>query len=111
MHAGLNAYFEHTVVLSMLNIIPSPFTADHGNRGESQFLALDSDPGATPVTFKFVTECFFITQRALHVGLIPATNTFTQTSSDLGKQLAAKLSGGVANDKLKELNAVCQSFL
>ena len=91
----------------MLNTIPYPFLADHGNRGEAQFLALNSDPGSTPVTFKFVTECFFITQRALHVGLIPAVNVFSQTSSDLGKQLAAKVSGGVVNDKLKELNAVC----
>ena len=26
--------------------------------------------------FKFVAECFFITLRALHVGILPATETF-----------------------------------
>ena len=26
--------------------------------------------------FKFVTECFFVTLRALHIGLLPAADTF-----------------------------------
>ena len=56
-------------------------------------------------SFKFVCECFFITQRALHVGIIPAINTFTKILSDLGKQIAANVPD--CNEKLlKELNAV-----
>lgn len=59
-------------------------------------------PQNTP--FKFVCECFFITQRALHIGVIPAINTFTKILSDLGKELGAETS---RNEKLlKELNAV-----
>ena len=34
-----------------------------------RFLSLGSD-------FKFVTECFFVTLRALHIGLLPAADTF-----------------------------------
>ena len=56
--------------------------------------------------FKFVTECFFITQRALHVGLLPAVETFSKTASDLGKQIQAKIG---TEKLLKDLNAVSES--
>ena len=56
-------------------------------------------------SFKFVTECFFVTQRALHVGLLPAVETFTTTASELGKQIQAK----IGEEKLlKDLNAVSE---
>ena len=63
-------------------------------------------------SFKFVTECFFVTQRALHVGLLPAVETFTTTASELGKQIQAK----IGEEKLlKDLNAVsedsCHGFV
>lgn len=58
--------------------------------------------------FKFVTECFFITQRALHVGLLPAVETFSNTASDLGKQIQAKVG---AEKLLKDLNAVSEGNL
>ena len=51
-----------------------------------------------------MTECFFITQRALHVGVIPAFNVFTKVLSDLNKQISADL--GDKEKLLKELNAV-----
>ena len=53
--------------------------------------------------FKFVTECFFVTQRALHVGLLPAVESFTTTASELGKQIQAKIG---EERLLKDLNAV-----
>ena len=53
--------------------------------------------------FKFVTECFFVTQRALHVGLFPAVESFTTTASELGKQIQAKIG---EERLLKDLNAV-----
>ncbi len=53
--------------------------------------------------FKFVTELFFLTQRALHVGLLPAVNQFTQTSSQLAKQLLAT---NMSSPNLKQLNSV-----
>ena len=53
-------------------------------------------------------ECFFITQRALHIGVIPAVNTFTKILSDLNKQIGAQIGAELGgNEKLlKELNAV-----
>ena len=57
-------------------------------------------------SFKFVTECFYITQRALHVGLIPAIDTFSKTISDLNKQIQAQLGG---EKILKDLHAVSHS--
>jgi hypothetical protein len=60
-------------------------------------------PETTP--FKFVCECFFTAQRALHVGLVPALNSLTKILSDLGKQISAGLPD--QNEKLlKELNAM-----
>ena len=50
-------------------------------------------------------ECFFVAQRALHVGLIPALNSFTKILSDLGKEIAAEVPD--RNERLlKELNGV-----
>ena len=81
------------------------------SQGHERFLATPPQQtppprgGTSPIPFKFVTECFFITQRALHVGLIPAVNTFTNLSSELHKQQQ----GGVAGrneDMLKLLSAV-----
>ena len=50
-----------------------------------------------------MTECFFVTQRALHVGLLPAVESFTTTASELGKQIQAKIG---EERLLKDLNAV-----
>lgn len=61
---------------------PPPGSSGGGNNAES-----------ASSRFKFVTECFFVTQRALHVGLIPAMNTFSQTVSDLGRQLQMEMGG------------------
>lgn len=81
------------------------------SQGQERFMATPPQQtppprgGTSPTPFKFVTECFFITQRALHVGLIPAVNTFTNLSSELHKQQQ----GGVAGrneDMLKLLSAV-----
>lgn len=48
-------------------------------------------------------------QRALHVGLIPALNSFTMILSDLNKEIAAEVPD--RNEKLlKELNAVRAPF-
>lgn len=86
------------------------------SRGYERFLGKPPQtppPGASssPTSFKFVTECFFITQRALHVGLIPAVNTFTNITSELHKQQQAKVSGR-DEDLLKLLNAVsCEENL
>lgn len=65
--------------------------------GHRRFCPADSQ-------FRFVTECFFVTQRALHVGLLPAMNTFSTTLSDLNKQLEANIAG--QEKLLKDLNAV-----
>ena len=72
-----------------------------------RFLATPSQaPGGTsPPSFKFVTECYFITQRALHVGLIPAINTYTNVLSELHKQQQAKIPGR-NEEMLKQLGAV-----
>lgn len=43
-----------------------------------------------------MTECFFLTQRSLHIGLVPAMNSFIQVTSDLGRQLQAE--GGMAQE-------------
>jgi hypothetical protein len=60
-------------------------------------------PDGSP--YKFVCECFFVAQRALHVGLIPALNSFTMILSDLNKEIAAEVPD--RNEKLlKELNAL-----
>ena len=81
------------------------------SQGHERFLAtppqqtLSPGGGTTLTPFKFVTECFFITQRALHVGLIPAVNTFTNLSSELHKQQQAGVSGR-NEDMLKLLSAV-----
>ena len=54
-------------------------------------------------------ECFYVAQRALHVGLIPALNSFTTILSDLSKEIAAEVPD--RNEKLlKELNAVRAPF-
>lgn len=81
----------------------------YSSLGSEERLQKDSErffPQNTP--FKFVCECFFITQRALHIGLIPASNTFTKILSDLGKQIGAEL--GHNEKLLKELNAVRPSL-
>ena len=65
--------------------------------GHSRFCPANSQ-------FRFVTECFFATQWALHVGLLPAMNTFSHTISDLNKQLEANIAG--QEKLLKDLNAV-----
>ena len=52
-----------------------------------------------------MTECFFITQRALHVGLLPAVNTHTHVASELHKQTQAKIPGR-NEEMLKQLSAV-----
>ena len=83
------------------------------SQGHERFLAtppqqtLSPGGGTTLTPFKFVTECFFITQCALHVGLIPAVNTFTNLSSELHKQQQAGVSGR-NEDMLKLLSAVSQ---
>lgn len=80
-------------------------TLDRTSEGHTRFLGVPA-PGsgvATATQFKFVTECFFMTQRALHVGLIPAMNTFSQVVSDLGRQLQAERgSGGTEEESAKE---------
>jgi ubiquitin-protein ligase len=40
--------------------------------------------------YKFVTECFFLTWRALHIGLLTAAETFLNTLSDLNKEIDRK---------------------
>jgi hypothetical protein len=78
------------------------------SQGHERFLATPPQPsrgGTSPTPFKFVTECFFITQRALHVGLIPAVNTFTNLSSELHKQQQGGVSGR-NEDMIKLLSAV-----
>ena len=52
-----------------------------------------------------MTKCFFITQRALHVGLLPAVNTHTHVASELHKQTQAKIPGR-NEEMLKQLSAV-----
>ena len=61
----------------------------------------DNSPPAN-TRFKFVTEMFFITQRALHVGLMPAENVFATTASDLYKQTQ----GDMANNRVKQFATV-----
>lgn len=84
--------------------LPHPLSSsalDRTSEGHARFLG-GPPPGVTCVPastqFKFVTECFFITQRALHVGLLPALNVFSQVLSDLGRQIQAEGggAGGVA---------------
>lgn len=55
-------------------------------------------------SFKFVTECFFITQRALHVGVLPAIKTFGETMSDLSKQITTGVGGN--ETLLRELHSL-----
>ena len=43
--------------------------------------------------YKFVTECFFITLRALHIGLLVAAETFLKTL----RQVHSELSNGVSD--------------
>ena len=38
--------------------------------------------------YKFVTECFFITLRALHIGLLVAAETFLKTLRQVDKECA-----------------------
>ena len=49
-----------------------------------------------------MTEIFFITQRALHVGLIPAVNGFTTMASNLSKEIQDR----DADERLKRLSMV-----
>ena len=88
--------------LTSLCVPPSyPGAEERLARGSGRFF-----PQGT--SFKFVCECFFITQRALHIGVIPAVNTFTKILSDLNKQIGAQIGAELGgNEKLlKELNAV-----
>ena len=87
--------------LTSLRVPPYPGAEERLARGSGRFF-----PQGT--SFKFVCECFFITQRALHVGVIPAVNTFTKILSDLNKQIGAQIGAELGgNEKLlKELNAV-----
>ncbi len=87
---------------------------DRSSEGHTRFLgtAPPNNPTLSSASsqYKFVTECFFITQRALHVGLIPAVNTFSKMVSDLGGQLSAEGGGGGGGagrkDQLKKLYVV-----
>jgi len=49
-----------------------------------------------------VTEIFFITQRALHVGLLPAVKAYSSVVSDLAKEVQA----GNPDEKIKVLFSV-----
>jgi hypothetical protein len=53
--------------------------------------------------YKFVTECFFLTWRALHIGLLTAAETFLNTLSDLNKEIDRK---GGEDKVLTELRGV-----
>ena len=87
---------------------------DRRSEGHARFLGgpppggSSSNAESASSRFKFVTECFFMTQRALHVGLIPAMNTFSQVVSDLGRQLQMEAGGGdaVKESVLKNLYVV-----
>lgn len=94
-----------------------PFLAlDRTSEGHTRFLGVappNSDIAPAATQFKFVTECFFITQRALHIGLIPALNTFSQVTSDLGRQLQSESSSEGEDRKasiLKKLYVVSIVF-
>ena len=95
-----------TLSLSPCNDCPDSETRPH--QDFKRFLATPTQPtstGGTSSSFKFVTECFFITQRALHVGLLPAVNTHTHVASELHKQTQAKIPGR-NEEMLKQLSAV-----
>ena len=100
---------ERTLSLSPCNDCPDSETRPH--QDFKRFLATPTQPtssggtSSSPTSFKFVTECFFITQRALHVGLLPAVNTHTHVASELHKQTQAKIPGR-NEEMLKQLSAV-----
>ena len=75
----------------------SPVGDENLAKGFERFLPAKS-------SFKFVTECFFITQRALHVGVLPAIKTFGETMSDLSKQITTGVGGN--ETLLRELHSV-----
>lgn len=80
---------------------------DRTSEGHTRFLGPTMP---TAQQFKFVTECFFITQRALHVGLLPAVNTFTKMTSDLGRQLKAEGEESSKGMVLKKLYVVSKMY-
>jgi len=49
-----------------------------------------------------VTEIFFLTQRALHVGVVPAMNAYSSIVSDLAKEVQS----GNADERIKVLMTV-----
>ena len=98
--------FENTLqcVCTLLVLLLHTGSESRLQQGFERFLATPPQSGG-PTSFKFVTECFFITQRALHVGLLPAVNTFINLSSELNKSKEAKIQGR-NEDVLKLLSVV-----
>ena len=90
---------------SSTQIPRTPGSESRLQQGFERFLATPPQNRGQATSFKFVTECFFITQRALHVGLLPAVNTFINLSSELGKSKDAKIAGR-NEDMLKLLSMV-----
>ena len=85
---------EKTLSLSPCNVYPDSETRPH--QDFKRFLATPTQPtssGGISSSFKFVTECFFITQRALHVGLLPAVNTHTHVASGYTSRLRLRSPG------------------
>ncbi len=88
-----------------LSLFILPIARDRKSEGNVRFKGLPSsgDTGAPAISqFKFVTEIFFLAQRALHVGVIPAMNAYSTIVSDLAKEVQS----GNADERIKVLMTV-----
>ena len=95
---------SHYIVLVVFTFSYSE-ARNRTSEGNVRFRGQPCPGGSGPpaiTRFKFVTEIFFITQRALHVGLIPAMNAYSSMVSDLAKELQ----GGNTDERIKILFTV-----